>query len=487
MFLQTLFADGGADRPGPTDDWWYQDFGFHGGGVVVNRDTAMTVAAVYAAVRVLAETLAQVPFKLVETVGQFNRDAEEDPLYSVIHDDPNPWQTSAEFREMMMGHLALRGNAYARIIPGPRGPVDRLVPLHPDRITPVRLTTGEIEYLARYPDATSERLRQGEMLHLKSISADGLQGMSPLTVQAQTFGMAIAANDYASRFFINDATPPGVITVPWKFKDEEEVSIFRKAWDTAHTGVNRHKTAVLEQGAQYTKIGLSNTDAQVVEQRKLSVSEVARIFRVPPHMIGDLEKATFSNIEQESINFVRFGMLPWFVKWEQRCTASLVVNRPRYRCAFVIEGLLRGTTKERYEAHGLSIRDGWKTRNEVRVIEGLNPLPGLDEPLQQLNMSPAPGDNTTNAKRLIKSELEAVRYAYCSMKIGRFLEWCRTYWGTHHDQVQVMMGCSEETARAYCATSYEELKASGDIPTLLNQWEVNRALELFKLVEGERA
>ena len=383
----------------PGHDYWYTDAG--GGsqaGVTVNADTAMKASAVYACVRVLAETVAQLPLKVIEIMPDGRRrEARDHPIYELLHDQPNSWQTSFEFREMMMGHLALRGNAYAEIIPGPRGFADQLIPIHPDMVR-VEQTRGKVlVYEVKDRTGRARKRSQEEIIHLKLLSSDGITGLSPIQLGRDSIGLSLATESYGARFFKNDARPGGVITHPGVLKPEARMNL-KSSWQQAHSGTaNSHKTAVLEEGMKWEQIGMTSEDAQFLETRAFQITDIARIFRVPPHLISDLSKATFSNIEQQSLEFVIHTMMPHLVRWEQTLNKDLIINRRRFAVKFNVDGLLRGDAAARAAFYKSGITDGWLTRNEVREKENMNPLPGLDEPLTQLNMgsvsAPQPEEN----------------------------------------------------------------------------------------------
>lgn len=287
-------ADESIGRPGPIDDYWYGDAGGASQtGVSVTPDTAMRASAVQACVRVLAETVAQLPLKVYETQPDGGKaEARNHPIFSLLHDQPNAWQTSFEFRETLQGHLALRGNAYAELIPGARGFVDQLIPLNPDKVNVEQLPNKRLIYTV-YEDRRARKLTQDEVLHIRGLSSDGIMGLSPIKMSKDAIGLALATEAYGARFFSNDARPGGVLQHPGHLGDEA-IRNLQNSWMRAHSGVsNSSKPAVLEEGMKWEQIGMTSEDAQFIETRKYQVNEIARIFRIPPHLIGDLEKATF--------------------------------------------------------------------------------------------------------------------------------------------------------------------------------------------------
>lgn len=350
----------------------------------------MRSSAVYACVRILAETLAQVPLIIYRRRADGGRErAESHPLWDVLHNLPNPAQTSFNFREMLQGHLALRGNAYAFIVPGVRGFADSLVPIHPDRVSPERLPTGRLRYRVRGDDGVARPFAQDEVFHVAGLGFDGLRGQSPIEWVRESVGLALAAEAYGARFFGNDARPGGVLTHPGKLGPEGRANL-KGSWEEAHRGVaNAHRVAILEEGLKWEAIGMTSRDAQFLELRKFQVGDVARVFRVQPHKIGDLDKATFSNIEQQSIEFVQDTMMPWFVRWEQAINTQLILARQAFFAEFLVTGLLRGDQAARAAYYNSMVQMGAMTVNEVRRLENMNPMDGGDVLRTPLNMAPA--------------------------------------------------------------------------------------------------
>lgn len=374
---------------GPADDFWYTPI-MRGSGPVT-PDHALRLSVVWACVKVLAETVGSTPLHLYRRLpGGGKKRATDHPLSALIRQRPNRWQTAMEWREMMQGHLTLRGNAYSEIVADGAGNITDLVPVHPDRVKVEVLDSGMPRYRVR--DKTTERVvLWSEMLHLRGMSADGYVGLSPIDVEREVLGEALSAQEYGGRFYANDAQASRWIEFPGNFKTAEDRTKFRENWQASQVGVNRFKTPVLEAGMKLHEMGIKHTDAQFLETRRYKDTDIARIFRVQPHKVGILDKATFSNIEQQAIEFVQDTMLPWFVRWEQTLTMALleVEERDELFFEFMVDGLLRGDAKSRSDYYAKSIVNGWLTRNEVRDMENRNPLEGLDKPLEPLNMTPA--------------------------------------------------------------------------------------------------
>ncbi|CAK0236644.1 HK97 family phage portal protein [Burkholderia pseudomallei] len=391
MFLRIRAdADDNGDRS-PWGDYWFTPVPFKGNPYSVTSDAAMRLTAVYACVRVLAESVSMLPFVLyTESADGAKKPNKSHWLYRLLAVRPNDFQNPLEFRETMQAHCALRGNAFARILSNGSGEVTDLIPLHPDRMTIEMLVdnarTVDWRYSYRNPDGTETKLGRGEVFHLRGLSGDGVIGYNPIQAARESVSTGLAAQDYGMRYFQNDATPGGWIEYPGQFKDDDQKKRFREQFQATQTGRHRHKTAVLEMGMKYHQISVTNQDAQYLETRKFSVAEIARLFRIPPHLIGDLDKATFSNIEQQSIEFVNFSLMPWLVRWEEAIRYAFLEPDDELNCEFQVTALLRGDAAARAMYYHNGILDGWMVRNEARKAEGMNPLDGLDEPLRPLNM-----------------------------------------------------------------------------------------------------
>ena len=370
-------------------DFWFEPVTMHASsGMRVSADNALRLAAVYASVRILAETMASLPFVLYRQRADGGKDKVTDHwLYRLLARRPNRYQNPYEWREMLQGHLALRGNAYNRIVANSRGEITELLPIHPDRIKMELTPAGDYRY--RVTDRLGEEsvVPRGEIWHLRGLSSDGLMGMSPIDLARESLGMALAAQDYGARFFANDAKPTGGwIEFPGSFKDLEAKKVFRESYQTSQSGANRGKVLVLENGMKFHEVGVTNKDAQFLELRKFQITDIARLFRVPPHMIADLDRATFSNIEQQSLEFVMHTMTPWAERWEASIESELLFDGEELEVEFDFANLMRGDAASRSTYYQSGIQNGWLTRNEARIAENLNPLDGLDEPLRPLNM-----------------------------------------------------------------------------------------------------
>ncbi|MBF0421904.1 MAG: phage portal protein [Magnetococcales bacterium] len=357
---------------------------------MVTAESAMRLSAVYACVRILAETMATLPFILYRQRPDGGKDRITDHwLYSLIARRPNAFQNAFEWREMLMGHLTLRGNAYNRIISGKNGKILQLQPIHPDRIKVNVKANGDYFYTIFDLEGRSMDVPRHEVWHLRGLSSDGIMGVSPIGMARESLGAALAAQEYSSRFFANDAKPGGGwIEFPGTFKDAEARRVFRETMQAAQSGANRGKTMVLDNGMKYHEVGITNRDAQFLEFRQFLITDVARLFRVPPHMIGDLTRSSFSNITQQSLDFVTNTMRPWAERWEAGIESDLLLEEDDLEVEFDFFQMLRGDEKSRADFYHLGITDGWMNRNEARVRENMNPVPELDQFLRPNKMGP---------------------------------------------------------------------------------------------------
>lgn len=368
---------------------WFGMSNMSAAGISVTPETAMRASAVFSSVRVLGETLACAPPILYRRLADGGRErAKNHRHYKTIAQSPNKVQSRFEYFEMCMAHCNLRGAAYSRILSDRRGNI-QLVPMNPARTRPHLLDSGKIAYEYTPPSGGREILLQDEVLRVPFMTLDGLKPLSVIGAQREAIGASLALQDYGSRFFANDAKPGTWIEYPGKFKVDEDRTEFRKSWQAAQTGANRGKTAVLEQGMKLHELGTTNEDAQFLETKKYQRSEIAGIFRVPPHMIGDLERSTNNNIEHQSLEFLMYSMAPWFARFEQAMSRDLLREdeQEEYFFEFLIDGLLRGDAKTRSQFYKDAIFAGWMSRNEVRVKENMNKGDGLDEYLTPVNMT----------------------------------------------------------------------------------------------------
>jgi HK97 family phage portal protein len=493
MFLAQDIAASGR---GPTDDFWYLPVRYGAGGTRPSVAAALAVPAMYACALVLGQDIGKLPCQLFRKDGRSRAAATDHPLYRLIHRRPNRWQTAFQWRQMMQWHLMLRYNAYSRIYYDRRGRVEELVPLHPDRVTVERGmgADGVVTFRYRYrPESGSEIiLVRGEMFHVRGLSSDGIEGFSPLDYQGGSVSEALAAQNYSRRNMENDARPGGVLEWEGHFKSDEERAAFRASWHAAQGGANVGKTAVLERGMQFKEIKVSNADLQLVDQRKLKGYDIAAINRMPPHKIGLMERATFSNIEHQSIEYATDTMQPWCTNWEQELSAQLLTEKEQedeqLYFEFNMNALLRGDAKARGELYGKLFSVGAMSPNDIRERENENPIDDGDRYYVPVNMVPsdrvddvvdkggnksaAPGsggEDKSNARaraleqaaaaRVVRKEAAALR------KIAPgdgYLKRVEEFYRDHISFVEDVMQVDAATAMAYCAMRADTIAAAAD-------------------------
>lgn len=354
-------------------------------GAPVTPERAMRVATVYACVRILAESVAQLPCKIYRRDETGREQVESGPLFDLMH-FPNPWQNSFEFREHLMACLCLRGNFFA-LMSRRRGEVIELLPLRPEAVSVQRRNW---ELLYTYTDANGRTATVGadKMLHVRGLSLDGIMGVSPIRYGRDAIGLAMATEKHGALMFRNGARPGGVLKHPAKLSDEA-LEHLKISWEAAHGGDNAGRTAILEEGMSYESVSMTNEDAQYLDTRQFQRNEICALFRVPPHMVGDLTKSSFSNITQQSLEFVKYSVLPWCRRIETAFWRSLLTDEQRregYRVEFLVDGLERADIKTRYESYSIAIQNGILSPNECRRLENRNPREGGDVFLQPLNM-----------------------------------------------------------------------------------------------------
>jgi len=380
--LKSIFS-----RDKPKDRTAGQSYSFYMGGTnsgkIVNERSAMQMTAVYSCVRILAEAIAGLPLHLYHYKDDGGKEkAINHSLYHLLHDEPNPEMSSFVFRETLMTHLLLWGNAYAQIIRNGKGEVIALYPLMPSRMKVDRDENGHLFYQynrsndeANAKETETVILSPRDVLHIPGLGFDGVVGYSPIAMAKNAVGMAIACEEYGAKFFANGAAPSGVLEHPGTIKDPSRV---RDSWNATFGGsANSGKVAVLEEGMKYTPISINPQEAQFLETRKFQINEIARIFRVPPHMVGDLEKSSFSNIEQQSLEFVKYTLDPWVIRWEQSLIRALLSpeEKKQYFFKFNLEGLLRGDYQSRMSGYATARQNGWMSANDIRELENMDKIP----------------------------------------------------------------------------------------------------------------
>ena len=372
-------------------------------GVDVDEESALKISTVYACVKVISETIASLPLNLLkELTNGDSEKAKQHPLYTILKDVPNSEMSSFTFREMLMTNLLLWGNAYALIKRNKNGEITELYPLKSKNMVVERdAITNAIKYTYTNNRGITKTYNPKQIFHIPAFSFDGIIGVSPITYAREAMGLALATEEFGARFFGNGARPGGVLEHPGVLKDPDKL---RDSWNKVYQGTaNSHKVAVLEEGMKYHEIGMSPEDSQFLQTRSFQISEICRIFRVPPHMVGDLSRSTFSNIEHQSIDFVVHTIRPWLVRWEQAIVRSLLNEEERtiYYAKFNVDGLMRGDFVTRMNGYAIARQNGWMSANEIRALENMNKIPadqGGDLYLLNGNMISAMSAGTESAK-----------------------------------------------------------------------------------------
>jgi len=363
-------------------------------GITITPDNALRASAVYACVRLLSESVAMLPLVLYRRNGEMKEKAYDHPLYLLLHDAPNDEMTAFDYRQTLMTHLLLRGNAYSYVEIA-NGKIQALWPLNPDQVQVLRdNNTGMLVYAVELPARFGGEYRfisQEYVWHLRSLGRDGIVGINPIRLAREAIGLSLAAEGYGAAFFGNNAEPGFVLVHPGKLTDDAYKRL-KTSWEDRHKGFEKaHRVAILEEGMKPEKLGISPDDAQFLETRKFQINEIARIFRVPPHMIGDLDRATFSNIEHMGLEFVTYSLMPWLVNIEQSINLNLLSDSERksYYVKHTVAGLLRGDVESRYRAYATARQWGWMSVDDIRELEEMNPLPnGIGKKyLSPLNMT----------------------------------------------------------------------------------------------------
>lgn len=391
MKFPRLFKRSSPEPTTPAYDTYYDRLtGFPGvAGVDVNTTTAEGISAVYACVAAISETVGSLPLDVYRNTDNGREKAKTHPLYRLLHDAPNNYQTALEFREQMQRHVLLRGNAYAEIVWNPNGSVKALLPMHPDSVTVLRSSLGNLVYDHVDGKGNQRRLLADEVLHLRYHSDDGILGRSPIQVARDTIGLALAERTHGAKMFEQGTKLSGVIETP-PGTTKEQAGQIRESWSAGQAGIANHgKTAVLPQGATFKTVSMTLEDAEWIEARRLSIVETARLFRVPPVMIGDMEAANYSNVVELARFFVTNTLRRHLVMWEQAINRACITN-PAFFVEHNVEGLLRGDSLARANFYQRGIEDGWMLKSEVRRIENLPVIEGIDDAKTQ-DAAPAAG------------------------------------------------------------------------------------------------
>jgi len=353
-------------------------------GVAVTDRTALEATSYFAGVRNLAEDLATLPLLLYRRLDARRKERDPDhPLYTLLHEKPNEEADIVQFLEMTQAWLVMRRNGYAEVVRDGAGRVVALWPISPKRVS-VRRFEGELLYTVTLPEGERDArtglpvtlLDRSRILHLKAFALDGVLGESTITLHQEAIGLALALDRYGAAFFGNDATPGGVYEYPGKLKDDTYQRMIREL-EEPHRGLaNKHRLVLLEEGMKFNATGVENDHAQFVDSKRHSVEEMARLNRVPPHLIGDLSRSTFSNIEHQSIDYVMYSIRPWAVRWEKAILTQLLLpaERRTHFAEFLLDALLRGDSSTRANVLNVMRQSGVINADEWRALDNMNPI-----------------------------------------------------------------------------------------------------------------
>ncbi len=496
--LARLEAAAGGTPP-PTDPWWYTDVSpTTASGISVTAERALCTSAVWQAVRILTEGIASYPLITYRRREVWARERVPDhPLYDLLRWQPNTWQTAFEFWEMVMGHLVLRGNAYAQIVPGPRGFVDQLVPLHPDRMQVGRLPSGRIRYTYTRPDGRRQVFTQDEIFHLRGLSSDGLTGLSVLAHAREAIGLTIATEAYGARFFGQSPRHAGILEHPGKL-DEETSRRLAASFRRAHAGPDQwHRVAVLEQGMTWKAMGMTAEDAQFLATREFQVHDVARWFNVPVSKLFEQKTPTFNSLEAFALQLEMDSFRPWTLRIEQAVRRDLILEPDRYFAEFLFAARLRADSQARAEYYRERFNLGSLSPNDIRRLENENPIADPAADRYYVNAAVVPLGDAARAvpartparaivaaatARVVRKEIAAVRRAapcYATDPNG-WADWVRAFYAKHVAFVREVLTLEPATARAYCDQQAAALLATG--VSVLEGWEASVPARLTALV-----
>lgn len=500
MMRPRLNANAGGG-PAPWSEFWYQDpvsgYTYMRG---VSQDSAMRNSTVWDCVRLLSEDIAKLPLIVYRRLKDGGKErATDHALYDVLHSSPNRWQTSFEFRQQLQAHVELRGNGYSFIQFGPRGFASSLEPIDPDKVERVtREKHGKLTYYIQDENGTTTPYSMDKIFHLRGFSLDGLRGMSTIAAQHDAIGLGLAAQQFQSAILANGITLSGVFQHPQTLTD--------KAWEHLKQSIAERQGSskaggfmILEEGMKWEKMSMTLEDAQFLELRKLNRTEIAAIFRVPPHKVGDMERATFSNIEQQSLEYVIDGLMARLVRWEQAIKRDLIME-PEYFAEFLVDALLRGDLSSRYNAYKVGIEAGFLSPNEARSYENMNPREGGDKFILPLNMNTVGSKNNgkpdsaqdrrlqqmvlSASVRLANKELVALRKASAACQGEDLIDWAAKFYTGYRESLSEYLQIPIDMATRYTDSGLRQLREAGDINEVITKWENDRAAELISLANA---
>ncbi len=458
-----------------------------GAGVYVDEGAALSISAVYGCVRILAESIGSLPISIVERQGRSRVEATSHPLYELLRHRPNADQTPMEVIEFATSALNLRGTQYHQVLRSRRGRIGELLPLNSAHVKPRRDEDGRLRFTYEEPGAARRELESDDLWRTAGLSFNGVTGLSPVALARESLGSAIAANTAAAKLWANGMLPGGYYKNPGHLKDEA-FDRLKKDLQESYAGIhNTGRPLLLEDGLEWHPLQMNAKDSQFLESRKFNIAEIARWFRVPLHMLAELDKATFSNIEHQSIEFVMHTLRPWIKRLEQSMERDLL--RPgetaRYSIRFNLSALLRGDDKARGEYYHLGITDGWLNRNEVRSLEDLNPADGLDEFLVPLNMGDADDPSRgERAQAIVRAEVRALKVEYLKRDAAAFSDWASDYYARLRDRIWSELDATTEQAGRYTGQRLAVIATAETLPPFFDHWSAHGAAELLQCLRS---
>lgn len=477
-------------------------------GVTVTDETPITLSAVLAATRLISQIVGMLPVRFQRRLA--NGGKEDDRAFRLnrlIRSEPNPYQDSMRFREMITSHAVLRGNGYSEIVPGPSGFMHSLIPLHPGRTEPEILDNGELTYVTKDRVGKPRRLKAEEVFHLAGWG-DGLKGKSIIHAMRETIGNAVAVARHGSAYFGNNAQLGVLLRHPANLSTEAQERLLGQ-FERRHVGaVKAFRTLILEEGMDASQVGMSNEDSQFIESGKALVTEFARWIGVPPHMIGDLERATFDNIEQQSLEFVKYSILPWLKRWEFAIKRQLFLESEQasHTVEFNVDGLLRGDYKTRMEGHQIGIMMGIYSPDEIRAKfenenvrpDGLggrymmpsNMMPVVGAPQQLGPRSAVLVERATSviqagALRAVRKEVAQIekRAKTLASDPKAWASSVDSFYSDHVSYLADVLGMKKGEAFEYCEAQKESLLTSG--VGVIEHWGDEQVKVLTRAALGE--
>lgn len=457
---------------------WFIDW-VHGGeevssGLYINESSALKYTPFWAAVRVITGTLASLPFIVYRrnSSGGKNR-AMEHPIYELLHNRPNLYMDALTFIETRQAHVLTYGNGFAEIQRDGGGRPIALWPLLPDKTFRKISDEGVPYYEVHLSKGGTVYLPDYNVLHIKGLGFDGYTGYNVVAYHKEAIGYGVAVKEFGGRFFGNNASPGGILEYPKDLSDPARKNIM-ESWNLAHKGLNKaHRMQILEEGLKWVKIGVDPEQAQALEVQKYTVDDCSRIFNIPPHKIGSMERATFSNIEEQNIDFVTSTMYYWFRKWEQECNYKLFMpaERKSLFCEILVDGLLRGKTISRYQAYNIGRNAGFLCVDDIREKENMNSLPdGKGQIfLEPLNMKPAGTEP--------EPDKDSIRQAHRDLIVSQILRVIRKKFTTFESQRNFAKTILFEPVNAYASTLEGDIEVRGRLDNTIDELISNKLSE----------